>query len=195
MEDKEKKNLRFNILTMLTYIIGLALVLQLFNLQIVHGEEYYARSSRRLTRETTIEAARGHILDRDGNILAGTEARYRLFIYRSGVDSDVLNTTILNALRILEENEDRYRDAFPIRVNPTEFIWGEERIATWKETNNIEETATAEEVLDIFKERFSINYEDVEDVRKIIAVRYGISREGFSSRRPYMIAENISIRK
>ena len=67
----DKRNLRYNILTVLVYIIGIILIIQLFNLQIVHGEEYREKSSTRLTRETKIEAARGNILDRNGNTIAG----------------------------------------------------------------------------------------------------------------------------
>jgi len=52
----DKKNVRYNILTILVYIVGLIMIIQLFNLQIVHGEEYLEKSSLRLTRETTIKA-------------------------------------------------------------------------------------------------------------------------------------------
>ena len=66
----DKRNVRYNILTLIVYIIGVILLIQLFNLQIIHGEEYLEKSSSRLTRETTIVAARGNILDRNGNTLA-----------------------------------------------------------------------------------------------------------------------------
>lgn len=59
----EKNNLRFNILTVITYIIGIILIVQLFNLQIVNGEEYRANSNTRLSRNAKIKAARGSILD------------------------------------------------------------------------------------------------------------------------------------
>ena len=36
----EKTNFRFNIITMLVYIIGIVLIVQLFNLQVVNGETY-----------------------------------------------------------------------------------------------------------------------------------------------------------
>ena len=65
-----KKNVRYNILIIIVYIIGIILLIQLFNLQIIHGEEYLEKSSSRLTRETTLVAARGNILDRNGNVLA-----------------------------------------------------------------------------------------------------------------------------
>lgn len=190
----DKKNVRYNMLTMFIYIIGLILVFQLFNLQIVHGEEYYERSSRRLTRTTTIEAARGNILDRDGNVLAGTTPRYSVVIYRSRIENDLLNSTILNVINVLEQNEDAYRDAFPVAIYPEiRFTLSEERIEAWKRNQNIKETATPEDVLNEFKERYEITQEDTEEVRRIIAVRYGIEREGFTSMRAYVIATNISI--
>ena len=69
-KDMEKTRLRYNMLTMLVYIVGLILLVQLFNLQIVNGKEYREESNTRLTRETEIEAARGAIKDRTGIDLA-----------------------------------------------------------------------------------------------------------------------------
>ena len=66
MKNKNNRNnskVRFNILIALVYIIGIILLVALFNLQIVHGEEYRETSNTRLTREKTITATRGNILD------------------------------------------------------------------------------------------------------------------------------------
>lgn len=54
---------RFNFITVIIYIVGILLLLQLFNLQIIHGKEYREQSNTRLTRESTLKAARGSILD------------------------------------------------------------------------------------------------------------------------------------
>ena len=117
----DKKNVRYNILTVIVYIIGIILLIQLFNLQIVHGEEYLEKSSSRLTRETTIVAARGDILDRNGNVLAGTINQYSVEIYKSKIDTQTLNDTLLKVATILETNGDKYKDNFPIKINPVEF--------------------------------------------------------------------------
>ena len=53
MARKSKKaniNLRYNILTVLIYVLGIILIARLFNLQIVHGAEYREESNTRLTR-------------------------------------------------------------------------------------------------------------------------------------------------
>ena len=67
--------LRYNIVTTLVYIIGIVLIVQLFNLQIVNGEEYRETSNTRLTRESTLKAARGNIRSEERRV--GKECRSR----------------------------------------------------------------------------------------------------------------------
>ncbi len=188
----DKKNIRYNILTVFVYIIGLILLIQLFNLQIVHGEEYLEKSSSRLTRETTILAARGNILDRNGNILAGTVTNYSLNLYRSKIDTDTLNDTLLEVIKVLETNGDTYKDEFPIKINPIEFTIDGENQKEWLKNNNLEETLNAEEVLQKYKEKYEIKNDSIEETRKIIGIRYGIEKEGYSSMSAYTISKSIS---
>ncbi len=188
----DKRNIRYNILIVFVYIIGIVLLIQLFNIQIIHGEEYLEKSSSRLTRETTIHAARGNILDRNGNIIAGTKINYSLNLYRSKIDTNTLNNTLLEVIKVLEANGDTYKDSFPIKINPIEFTIEEERQKKWLKNNDIEETVNAEEILQKYKEKYEIKNENIEEVRKIIGLRYGIEKEGYSSMRAYTISKSIS---
>ena len=61
--DKQDSNIRYNLLIFAVYAIGVILLVQLFNLQIIKGDEYREQSNTRLTRESTLEAARGNIFD------------------------------------------------------------------------------------------------------------------------------------
>ena len=61
--NKRSINFRYNMITIFTYIIGIILIVQLFNLQIVHGAKYREESNTRLTRDSVLEADRGEILD------------------------------------------------------------------------------------------------------------------------------------
>ena len=74
-------NFRFNIITIIAYLIGIVLIVQLFNLQVVNGESYREQSNTRLSRITTIKAARGSILDRSGNEIAGVKTENNIEIY------------------------------------------------------------------------------------------------------------------
>ena len=80
-------DLRYNILSALIYIIGIILLLQLFNLQIINGASYRETSNTRLTRESILYASRGYILDRNGNELATTEMTFSLEMYKTKLDT------------------------------------------------------------------------------------------------------------
>ncbi|MGN1302936.1 MAG: penicillin-binding protein 2, partial [Clostridia bacterium] len=84
-----------------------------------------------------------------------------------------------------------YTDSFPINVNPFEFKLSEDALTNWKENNNIDENATVEETFYKFKEKYKIDNEDINEVRKIIAIRYAIVKEGYSSTKSITIAKDI----
>ena len=90
----EKTNFRFNFIMIIVYIVGVILLMQLFNLQIVQGNEYREDSNVRLTREAKIEAARGSIGDRTGNVLVSTEMSFSLEMYKTKVEDEELNDSI-----------------------------------------------------------------------------------------------------
>lgn len=189
----DKKNVRYNILSILIYLIGLVLIVRLFNLQIVHGEEYLEQANSRLTRETVIKAARGNILDRNEILLAGNKIEYSLKIYKSKIDNKDLNTTIFNTIKILETNQDTYKDNFPISINPNRFTYQkQENITQWLLSNNFEETATATEVLNFYIKKYSLEEYSLEEARKIISIRYGMEKNGYTAMRGYEISSNIS---
>ena len=184
---------RYNILTTIVYIVGIILIIQLFNLQIIHGAEYREESNSRLTRETVLKAARGSIKDRTGVELVTTDTEYSVEIYSTKVDDQTLNESIERFITILEANEDKFIDNLPITVNPFAFTQeNEEEQKKWKDSNDIDENATAEDAFNALKEKYEISTDDVELARKIMAVRYEITRNGYSSTRSVKIANNIS---
>ena len=185
--------IRYNIITILVYIIGIVLLVQLFNLQIVHGAEYRETSNIKLTRESVLKADRGNIKDSSGTTLATVDAQYSIVLYKTKVSNETLNNTILNLLNILSTNGDSYVDNFLIDVNPYRFkLEEEESQRKWKKANNIDENASAEEAFNYFKKKYEITTDNVEDARKILAIRYEISYKGYSNTKSIEIASNIS---
>lgn len=191
---KEKNNrIRYNIITILVYLIGIVLLAQLFNLQIIHGAEYRETSNVRLTRESVLKADRGNIKDNTGTLLAGVEAQNTIVLYKTKVSNQVLNDTILRLINLLSKNGDKYVDNFLMDVNPYRFkLTEEESQKKWKKANNINEDATAEETFNYFKNKYEITTDNVEDARKIMAIRYEISYQGYSNTKSIQIAQNIS---
>lgn len=186
-------DLRYNGLTILVYAIGVILLIMLFNLQIVHGTEYRETSNTRLTRESTLYAARGNILDRNGTILSGTEMTFSLELYKTKIENKELNDAILRIVNTLEENGDSYLDIFPIEINPFAFDFANDnRKKTWLEKYKLAEDIEPENAFNYFKERYEIESDNIEDIRKIIAVRYRITSEGYSATKSLTISNNIS---
>lgn len=189
----EKSNFRYNILTTIIYLVGIIIIVQLFNLQIVNGAEYRETSNTKLTREATIEAARGSILDRTGNVLVSTEMDFSLEMYKTKVEDEQLNNSILVMTNILKNNGDSYIDTFPISIEPFQFHFdSEEKLVEWKEKYKIPEAASAEEAFYLFRDKYNINSENVVEIRQILAIRYAISTIGYSTTRSIEISNKIS---
>ena len=192
-EKNRNDRIRYNILTTIVYIAGIILIIQLFNLQIIHGAEYRETSNSRLTRETVVKAARGSIKDRTGVELVRTDTGYSAEIYSTKVSDEELNLAIEKFIEILESNEDKYIDNLPIRVDPFEFTEKDEKDQReWKKENDLDENYSAEQVFYALKEKYEISNDDVNTARKIMAVRYEISSVGYSSTRSVTIARDIS---
>lgn len=189
--NKKSINLRYNIVTIFTYLIGIILIVQLFNLQIVHGAKYREESNTRLTRESVLEADRGEILDRSGNVLVSSSQKFNLELYKSKIDTETLNESILKIIQVLEKYNVSYTDSFPININPFGYTISDTSLSNWKKNNNIDSDATAEEAFYKFKDKYKIKNEDITEVRKIIAIRYEIVKEGYSSTKALTIAKDI----
>ena len=189
--NKRSINFRYNMITIFTYVIGVILIVQLFNLQIVHGAKYREESNTRLTRESVLEADRGEILDRSGNVLVSSSQKFNLELYKSKIDTNSLNNSILKIIQVLEKYNVSYVDSFPISIEPFEYKISDENLLNWKKNNGIDENATAEEAFYKFKDKYKIENEDVAETRKIMAIRYAIVKEGYSSTKSLTIAKDI----
>ena len=81
-----KENL-INTITSRTFVLTIAMILiavviieRIFDLQIVHGEEYLDSFETKIMKERTISGSRGCIYDRNGNLLAYNELAHSVTI-------------------------------------------------------------------------------------------------------------------
>lgn len=188
----EKTNFRFNIITILVYIIGIVLIVQLFNLQVVNGESYREQSNTRLSRVSSIQAARGSILDRSGNELAGVKTQNNIEMYKTNISSEQLNNSILNLMNLLNQHGLEVSDTFPIKTNPFEFTIEGDKLISWKKSYKIDEEASAEQAFYKFKDKYEISSENIDDIRKIITIRYKITTTGYSATKSITIATDVN---
>ena len=108
--------------------------MQLFNLQIIHGKEYRETSNTKLSKEATIQAARGKILDRTGTVLADTQMGFNVQLFKSKASEEEMNNAMLALAEIFEKNGDKYIDDFPISIEPFQYNFdNEEQMNKWRE--------------------------------------------------------------
>ena len=118
MEFSEKPKLprhRRVILLLLVLLVLGGYLTVMFNVQIVHGADYRRQSVSQIVRSTTVEAARGDITDRNGNLMVGNRQTYTLTFDASllpdGVDQ---NEAILRLIELCEENNIPCTDNVPL---------------------------------------------------------------------------------
>lgn len=187
-----KKESRINILTIITYLVGIILIATLFNMQIVKGEKYREISNSRLTKVSNIEGARGKILDRNGEKYADTRLEYDVEVFKSKIDTDKFNIMAITLLDILEKDNERYIDTFPINIKDFTFMnLNTEDQIKWKKELNLPEQASAEECFLRLKEIYNVNSYENSDTLKVLKLR-GLMRTNPNS--VFMatkVAENI----
>ena len=191
-KEEVKSNFRFNIITMIIYIIGIVLITQLFNLQVVNGESYREQSNTRLARVSEIKAARGSIYDRSGNELASVKTQSNIELYKTNISNEELNNSILNLVNLLNAHQVQIENTFPIKINPFEYTIEGETLSTWKKKYKLDENTDAETAFYKFKEKYEITTDNVEDIEKIIIIRYKITTTGYSATKSITIATDVN---
>ncbi len=189
------------------------LVLKIFNLQIVNGEDYLNNFSLKSKKERTIEAPRGNIYDVNGVLLAYNELAYTVKIedvYESGSSKNfLLNRTIRKVIEILERNGDTIENDFKIAVDAEDNyyftvsgtsllrfkadIYGYAYIDDLKYSQS---EATADEMMEYLtgKSRYNVDTENLSKdmILKIVAIRYRMSLNTYQKYITTTIATNIS---
>ena len=92
-----------------------AFFLRLYKLQLAPGDSYVAEKADSITYQTTVEASRGNILDRNGNVLVGNRASYNLIIINFALsNSDDPNANLLKLLELCDDLGIAYQSHFPV---------------------------------------------------------------------------------
>ena len=111
---------RTTILVLVFVFMSATLVRQLFELQIIQGQDYISKFESRTTKKRVIKSTRGNIYDKNGEELATNVLAYSVTFEDNGTyDSTreknlTLNGTAYQVLKILESNGDTISNNFHI---------------------------------------------------------------------------------
>jgi len=97
------------ILALMLSFLGSAL----YDLQINNGEEYYLSAHSKIAETQTVEAARGRILDRNGQVLVSNRSVYQVTLEPT-IMGDERNDILLELIRAARDSEVEWADSLPI---------------------------------------------------------------------------------
>ncbi|MGE5629904.1 MAG: penicillin-binding protein 2 [Caulobacteraceae bacterium] len=153
---------RLDIIRAVTVLIFLVIVFRLGDLQIVKGEYYWKKSETIRTRNISVTAPRGQIVDKFGRVIAGNKQSYSVDIMKTDVPQETLNDIALSVINIIEQNGDTYKDEIPVLINPIRFEFADDEL-NWKKKYGIPDNATAKQAFQKLRADYEVPA-DLDDV-------------------------------
>lgn len=120
MDRKEMQNTRLYFLSAFLVLVLTAYLFVLYDVQVIHHDEYAAQAIRSIVRSEKVEASRGIITDRNGKPLVTNRSSYDLTfdadLLRPGDDD---NEAILRLVQLCQQEGVAWNDNLPIsRLSP-----------------------------------------------------------------------------
>ena len=185
---------RIKILSAVILTVFLLFTIKLVQYQIIEGEKHFESSNTSVVFEQTLTASRGDIVDAYGTPIASSQLVFNVTINRAYLQSGQLNQRIIEALEILEENNEDINDILPMeKESPYSFIKEKESEINWvRKTLELNVYATENDVIEKLAERYSLEDIPRDMWRKVGGIRYTMEREGYSLSMPFTIATDVS---
>lgn len=199
------KSSRSTISLVLIIAIVLGFAVDLYKIQIRDNEYYTKQNNTVDTYTVPIEAARGEIVDRNGNSLVtnrqGNSIILNAVYFPSAKDNKQRNEIIYNLIKLFESNNEEFAQNLPLEYDKSGNIRFkkdgkniEQDIETMKSADmlNLQHYATAQNCYDAVMEKYEIEGYDKITALKIGNIRYELTRLLFSYENPVTIADDVS---
>lgn len=200
MKSKYKSH-RSTIALILIFAIVIGFAYDLYTIQIRDNEYYKSINNTEKTYVIPIEAARGEIVDRNGNSLVTNRQSNSIVLnaiyFPSAEENSKRNEIIYNLIKLFEANKEEFVQNLPLEFAKNgriRFTDDEDAVEAMKSADmlNLQHYATAQNCYDAVMEKYSIEGYDAKTSLKIANIRYELTRLLFSYENPVTIAENVS---
>lgn len=210
---------RLFVVTIIAIILFSMLIVRLFTLQIVEGEEHLNNFTYKIERSLSIDASRGNIYDRNGNLLAYNKLVYSVTFGNSSeltsqakelgiTENKLKNQIVYDTICILEKNGDSLVNNFNITINDKgaleftvegsarkRFLMDVYSVQSADDLKEEQANATAEQVFHYIcsSKMFDIDTAYTqEEALKIMSVRYSLWLNRYQQYVPVTIALDVS---
>ncbi|MBQ8782849.1 MAG: hypothetical protein IJZ57_03655 [Clostridia bacterium] len=197
--NSEKKGRQYvTVFLIVAIFIGFGALL--FNMQIVNGEQYALEGSASVS-VSNVNATRGEILDRNGNVLVGNRQGNAIIFdateFPSYEEQEKRNEIILSLINLFEKNYAEWINEFPIYINADgeyDFVPESEyeiKKMLGEDMLDLNRYATAEDCMKQLIEKYKLQNYSQKDALNIASVCYQMKLNVFNSANPYRFAEDV----
>lgn len=170
---------------------------KLFDDQIINGQAYRDYADRTSVRTIDIDAARGEIIDRNGEKLATNRLSRTIIFDKAYLPSGEENNTIIRLVRLFQERGEEWIDELPIVMGDNgsyQFAEdSESAVAQLKKRHRFQQYSTAEQIMAELVKKYNCEEYSKEEARCIVSVRNQMEKNEFSLSNPYTFAEDLSV--
>lgn len=118
MNQRPSQLTRFRVMAAMALAVLAIYLVVLFNTQVVHHEEYLAKSIQTITRMENVEASRGIITDRSGRTLVTNQSTYSLTFDASLLKpGENQNDAILRLVTLCRDQGVAWEDNLPLSLD------------------------------------------------------------------------------
>ena len=118
MNQRPSQLTRFRVMAAMALVVLAIYLVVLFNTQVVHHEEYLAKSIQTITRMENVEASRGIITDRSGRTLVTNQSTYSLTFDASLLKpGENQNDAILRLVTLCRDQGVAWEDNLPLSLD------------------------------------------------------------------------------
>ncbi len=190
MAFEKKRQPYITVLSLILAAVVLLYSVRAFYIQVVNPKAFGGYDGYR-TFKTVIAAPRGEILDSSGREIAINRDGYDVVLNYSNVNMKTVNSLLERLIAYCEAAETEYVDDIPLEKAVPYGFKENENTSRLKKFLGVAEYATAEDCFARLVEKFSLQEYSTDMQRKLMGVRYTMSRAGFSLSAPYTFAEDI----
>ena len=183
---------------------------ELYDIQIRNNEYYAAQNNTVKTYTVPLEAARGEIVDRNGNPLVTNRQGNSIVLdaayFPSSKENDKRNEIVYNLWTLFRANKEEYARNLPLKLKNGKIAFFTKKddenfeadIATMKSKDmfNLQSYATAQNCFDAMVEKYGLeDYLEKYGIKTVLElgnIRYELTRLLFSVSNPVTIADDVS---
>lgn len=149
---------RYYQLVVLLFVLMIILSIRLFVLTIIQNDKWEEYASGISIKSIHTSAPRGEILDRYGRVLAGNTQAFSIKFSAANLKDEEINDVSFRLINLMESNEDKYVDNFPILIANGKFVFSyDKEIEEWLVSQGMPSYYSAEIAFSQIRESLGID--------------------------------------